>query len=43
VQAAGERALRQEREFLLPVLERYKLPEDAEQGYIASMRRKVGS
>jgi hypothetical protein len=49
VQAAGERAMRCEREFWLPVLERYKLPEGADifdqltlQIYIASVRRKLG-
>ena len=41
--------MRREREFWLPVLERYKLPEDAHyfdqitlQGYIASLRRRLG-
>jgi hypothetical protein len=49
VQAAGEQAMRREREFWLPVLERYKLPEGADifdqlalRGYIASLRRQLG-
>jgi hypothetical protein len=49
VQAAGERAMRREREFWLPVLERYQPPEDAAifdqltlWDYIASLRRKLG-
>jgi hypothetical protein len=49
VQAAGERAMLREREFWLPALERYKLPEDADifdqltlQIYIAGLGRKLG-
>ena len=49
VRAAGDRAMRREREFWLETLQRHKMPEDGDlyeqlalQSYIASLRRKLG-